>query len=74
MKYYGCREACILPCQSNITIESENRLPDILPTYYHLAESDVTLHGTCQKVYGIWVLRTILGKGRREGEILEFWG
>jgi hypothetical protein len=74
MKYDGCMEGCILPHQSNITFESQSQLPDILPTYYNLAVSDVMLNDTCQKVYGICVLKTILGEGRRKGGILEFWG
>jgi hypothetical protein len=68
--------SCVLPHQSNIIFESQNLLPDILPTH-HLAVSDVMLYDTCQmkkQVYGIWVLRTILDEGRREGEIWEFWG
>jgi len=75
MKYGGYIEVCrILPHQSHITYESQNRLSDILPTCHHLAVSDVVLNDTCQKVNGIWVLRTILDEGRRKGEILEFWG
>jgi hypothetical protein len=27
-----------------------------------------------KKKHGIWVLRTILDEGRREGEICKFWG
>jgi len=50
MKYDGCIEVCcILPHQSNITFESQNQLPDILPTYYHLAVSDVMLNDTAVK-------------------------
>jgi len=50
MKYDGCIEVCcILPHQSNIIFESQNRLPDILPTYYHLAVFDVILNATVKK-------------------------
>jgi hypothetical protein len=50
MKYDACIEVCcILPHQSNITCESQNWLPGILPTYYHLAVSDVMLNDTVVK-------------------------
>jgi hypothetical protein len=49
---------------------------DILPTHqYHFAVSDVMLNDIVvkKKPYGIWIIRTILDEGRREGEIWEYW-